>query len=293
MKDQILSHVIAYDGVSFAGPKRKIDGFHPRPGQLAPRAEEPSTNNIKRLAWLTPLHSRTESQGLFPILANGQVETFRPNTAQHGDALTLLQSLPDGWSPLVFFDPQYRGVLDKLAYGNEGARQRGRFNLPAMSSDYIDSCCREIARVLMPSGYLMRWSDTFHLCEADHLRITEVKCVDLIAWDSLILAMGYRSRRRGDYLLVLQKPPIIAKTWRDHGIPNRWPEKVGRRLHPHAKPIGLIKRLIGAVTTPGDLVVDPAAGGFGVMHAAVELGRDFIGADIAWPREREANCVVL
>jgi site-specific DNA-methyltransferase (adenine-specific) len=50
-------------------------------------------------------------------------------------------------------------------------------------------------------------------------RISELKCVDLIAWDSLRLGNGYRSRRRGDYLLVLQKPPLAAKaTWRDHGM---------------------------------------------------------------------------
>src|SRR5215472_2328533 len=93
--------------------------------------------------------------------------------------------------------------------GNEGARQRGRFNLPAMTGDYIDACCREAARVLKPSGYLLRWTDTFHLCEGDHLRISELKCVDLIAWDSLRLGNGYRSRRRGDYLLVMQKAPLV------------------------------------------------------------------------------------
>jgi hypothetical protein len=47
--------------------------------------------------------------------------------------------------------------------------------------------------VLKASGYLLRWSDTFHLCEGDHLRISELKCVDLIAWDSLRLGNGYRS----------------------------------------------------------------------------------------------------
>jgi hypothetical protein len=45
------------------------------------------------------------------------------DVALRGDALTLLRSLPDGCTPLVFFDPQYRGVLDKLQYGNKG---RGR-----------------------------------------------------------------------------------------------------------------------------------------------------------------------
>ena len=200
-----------------------------------------------------------------------------------GDALTLLRSLPGGCTPLVFFDPQHRGVLDKLQYGNEGARQKGRFTLPAMTTGYIDQCCREAARVLAPSGYLLHWTDTFHLCEGDHRRVADVlKCVDLIAWDNLRAGMGYRTRRRGDYLLVLQKEPLRAKaTWRDRGIPSRWPEKVDRKTHPHAKPAGLIARLIGAITNPGDLVVDPAAGSFVVMHVANSLGRNFAGCDIA------------
>jgi site-specific DNA-methyltransferase (adenine-specific) len=97
---------------------------------------------------------------------------------------------------------------------------------------------------------------------------------------------GYRSRRRGDYLLVLQKKPLAAKsTWRDHSMPSRWVEKVDRRIHPHAKPIGLIKRLIAAVTLPGDLVIDPAAGGFGVLDAALCLGREFVGCDVAYPAD--------
>jgi site-specific DNA-methyltransferase (adenine-specific) len=205
------------------------------------------------------------------------------DVALRGDALALLRSLPDGCTPLVFFDPQHRGVLDHLQYGNEGSRQRGRAKLPAMTGDYIDACCREAIRVLKPSGYLLRWIDTYHLCEADHLRVADVcRCVDLIAWDNLRPGNGYRSRRRGDYLIVLQKPPIHARTWRDHGIPNRWPEKVDRKLHPHIKPIGLIARLIGGTTQPGDMIIDPAAGSFIVMKAAHQLGRQFIGCDLAY-----------
>jgi site-specific DNA-methyltransferase (adenine-specific) len=206
--------------------------------------------------------------------------TWERNTPQCGDALELVRSLPVGTIPLVFFDPQHRGVLDHLKFGNEGSRQRGRHALPAMSKDYIEHVCLESERALKPSGYLMLWVDTFGLCEAHHLRIADViKPVDLIAWDSQRMGMGKRSRRQGDYLLILQKHPISAKTWTDHGIPSRWPEKVDRKIHVHIKPIGLITRLIGAVTAPGDLVVDPAAGSFAVMQ---ELGRNFIGCDLAY-----------
>jgi Endodeoxyribonuclease RusA len=76
------------------------------------------------------------------------VPRWKRNVAQGGDALDLLTSLPDACAALAFFDPQHRGVLDKLAFGNEGARQRERRALPAMGEDYIDACCREIARVI-------------------------------------------------------------------------------------------------------------------------------------------------
>jgi site-specific DNA-methyltransferase (adenine-specific) len=183
-----------------------------------------------------------------------------------------------------------------MDYGNEGARQTERCALPQMSDAYIDECLREIARVLVPSGYTMLWADTFNICEAHHLRVADILFrVGLAAWDSLRMGMGYRFRSQGDYLLALQKKPLVAKaTWRDHSIPSRWPEKIDfkrypRKLFPHAKPIEFIKRLIAANTKHGDdVVVDPAAGSFTVMHAALELGRDFLGCDITYVNESVA-----
>src|SRR5689334_22318220 len=110
---------------------------------------------------------------------------YRRNTPQHGDALQLLRWLPDRCSPLGFFDPEHRDNLDKLKYGNEGARQRSRCLLPQMTSAYIEQCCRESVRVLRPSGYLMVWQNAFGVCEGWHRRLDDVlKCVDLIAWNN-------------------------------------------------------------------------------------------------------------
>jgi len=40
--------------------------------------------------------------------------------------------------------------------------------------------------------------------------------------------------------------------------------------------------LVAATTEVGDLVVDLAAGSFVVMQAAHQLGREFIGCDLAY-----------
>jgi site-specific DNA-methyltransferase (adenine-specific) len=221
----------------------------------------------------------------FPRHSADPHKHYQYDIAQRGDARELLQSLEEHCTRLGFFDPQRRDNLDKLKYGNEGARQQERYLLPQMSSDYIEQCCREMARVLTPSGYLMLWQNAFGVCEGWHQRLADVlKCVDLVAWDNQRLGMGYRARRRGDYLVVLQKLPLKGRaTWRTTPtIPDRWIEKIDRKLHPHIKPIGLISALIETITEPSELVVDPAAGSFVVMHAARQLGREFIGCDIAY-----------
>ena len=52
------------------------------------------------------------------------------------------------------------------------------------------------------------------------------------------------------------------------------------KRHAHQKPVGLQAALIEAVTEPGDLVVDPAAGSFSVMESALSVGRNFLGGDL-------------
>jgi hypothetical protein len=115
-----------------------------------------------------------------------RVQQFEFDVAQCGDALELLQSLPDCSAAVVVFDPQHRSNLDALKYGNEGARQIERCRLPQMTDEYIDLCSGEIARVLRPSGYLFLWSDVYRLCEGYHLRHKKtLPGVDLIAWDDM------------------------------------------------------------------------------------------------------------
>ena len=200
------------------------------------------------------------------------------------DGIVLLKSIEDASLKAVFFDPQYRGVLDKLSYGNEG-KQRGkaRSSLTQMSFDTIREFFKEIDRVLMPNGYLFLWVDKFHLVEGVKSwfdDIEDIEPVDMITWNKQKIGMGYRTRRKSEYLVILQKAPRKAKsTWTIHNIPDVWDEKV-EKIHPHSKPIELQKQLILAVTEEGDFVCDPASGGYSVFEACKQTKRNFIGGDI-------------
>lgn len=206
------------------------------------------------------------------------------NDRMRMDGLDLLRSLPPGCVPIAFFDPQYRGILDKMSYGNEGeSRSRARTELLQMSEQTIARFIRLINAALIPTGHLFLWIDKFHLCTgfADWLDGTELEVVDMLTWHKGRIGMGYRTRRTSEHLIVLQRAPKRAKgVWTAHDIPDVWTEKVSRNGHTHTKPVKLQARLIEAVSNPGEVVLDPAAGSFSVMQACEEAGRKFLGCDI-------------
>lgn len=199
------------------------------------------------------------------------------------DGLNLLKNIHESKIKACFFDPQYRGVLDQLNYGNEGiSRCQDRSKLSQMTVEDIIKFIQEIDRILIPTGHLFLWVDKYHLCSdvTNWLKETDLNIVDLIVWDKGKLGMGYRSRRKSEYCLILQKSPKRAKDiWKVHNIPDVWYEKV-KKIHPHSKPIELQKVLIEAVTDIEDVIVDPAAGGFSVLEACELCNRNFLGGDL-------------
>ena len=111
----------------------------------------------------------------------------------------------------------------------------------------------------------------------------------MITWNKQKIGMGYRTRRKSEFLLILQKKPILAKsTWSLHNIPDVWDEKVTKN-HTHAKPIELQKQLILATSKDGDFVCDPASGGYSVYNACMETHRNFIGGDIEFGEELDED----
>jgi len=206
------------------------------------------------------------------------------NTRIQMEGLAFLSCLEDHLAHVCFFDPQYRGVLDKLHYGNEG-KSRGiqRSALNQMSEEEIKWFLEDIDRVLKPSGHLFLWIDKFHLCEGvtNWLQKTQLQIVDMITWDKGKFGMGYRTRRQCEYLLILQKSPKRVKgIWTVHNIPDIWSEKISHKIHTHQKPLKLQVRLLEAVTQKGDIVIDPASGSFSVLESCLHTQRFFLGCDL-------------
>ena len=210
--------------------------------------------------------------------------TLKPNTRLKMDGLDFLSMLPHGTIPVAFLDPQYRGVLEKLSYGNEGKdRGKRRCALDQMTDAIIGRFLRGIDRALIPSGHVFLWVDKFHLCQGvlPWLDGTSLDIVDLVTWDKGTFGMGYRTRRRAEYCVVLQKQPRKAKgVWKIHNIPDVIQERVSQRDHPHAKPVDLQGELMAAVSHEGDFVIDPAAGSFSVLQSARNRRRTFLGCDL-------------
>jgi site-specific DNA-methyltransferase (adenine-specific) len=207
------------------------------------------------------------------------------NARQKMDGVELLERIPRAVIDLAWLDPQYRGVLDKLAFGNEGERQGDRSKLPQQSDSDIAFMVEEIARVLRPSAHLMLWTDKFSIASAHYQRwlrhARKLSVVDLIAWNKLRPGMGRRARCVTEYLVVLQKEPVRAKDhWSDHSLRDSWSESTDRTIHAHCKPYVLTERLIRATTHIGDTVLDPCAGGYGVLEACLASGRNFVGSDL-------------
>ena len=239
------------------------------------------------------IHQSTDSAFKATVFSNKR-EVQAPNIKLAGglrfnkrlkmDGLEFLSKLPKEKIPVAFFDPQYRGVLDKLDYGNEGEKRgKARSSLPQMDEKLIGRFVKAIDTVLIPSGHLFLWMDKFHLCTGfqNWLKGTSLDVVDMLTWNKGRMGMGYRTRRMCEYVIVLQKLPRRAKgVWKLHNIPDVYTEEVQRKGYIHRKPVKLQGQLIETVSNEGDIVIDPASGSFSVMESCKLHGRNFLGCDI-------------
>ncbi|KLL03604.1 MAG: adenine-specific DNA methylase [Mycoplasmataceae bacterium CE_OT135] len=156
----------------------------------------------------------------------------------------------------------------------------------------IQEFLNEIGRILQPNGFCLLWIAKKKVLNAPPVNLPrQLKVVDFLIWDkSPGLLLGSWFRNQAEFAYLVQKEPFSSKDFKDRSFGNVYQEKpkvILLRVHPHEKPVGLNKRLIEAVTEEGDLVVDPCAGGFGVLRICQATNREFLGSDLNYYQIRE------
>lgn len=235
-------------------------------------------------------------------------ENFR---LYHGDALELLQKMPDASVDMVFADPPYylsNGGFTvhsgKMVSVNKGTWDKSNGLLSDL--DFFESWISEIRRVLKPHGTI--WiSGTYHsiyLC-GYALQKYEYKILNDITWfkpnaapnlscryftashETLLWAkpnhkgkhtFNYSAMRNGHWPQDKLKAPNkqMRSVW-SIGTPLSWEKKHGK--HPTQKPYALLERIVLSSTNEGDLILDPFTGSSTTGVAALKNNRTFIGFD--------------
>lgn len=245
------------------------------------------------------------------IKAENTIEEFSNNNGRiiHGDALEVLQQIPDESIDLIFVDPPY----------NIGKNFAGRKDKWKTDKDYLDWCYQWIdlcIQKVKPNGSLYLMTSTQFMPYFDLYVRDKVTILSRIVWsydssgvqaknyfgsmyepilycvknmnnytfnsdDILVEAKTGAKRKLIDYR---KDPPQPYKTEKVPG--NVWDfARVRYRMeeyenHPTQKPISLLERIIKASSNEGDVVLDPFCGTFTTCFVAQQLKRRFIGIEI-------------
>lgn len=189
-----------------------------------------------------------------------------------GDASHVIRQLPSSSVDLIVTDPPYG---DNAAYGPKRVRIAGNEH-PLLGLAVVSSAFR----------VLKRNASAYMFCSMPHLdfvreffsRYTRYRLRDVIIWDKVSMNAGTSFRKQYECVLVLEKG---RPRYRDTKMLNLLSvRRVRSRAHPHAKPVGLIKRLIRHSSDEGQVVLDPFLGTGATAVAARELGRRFVGIEL-------------
>lgn len=245
------------------------------------------------------------------IKAENTIEEFSNNNGRiiHGDALEVLQQIPDESIDLIFVDPPY----------NIGKNFAGRKDKWKTDKDYLDWCYQWIdlcIQKVKPNGTLYLMTSTQFMPYFDLYVRDKVTILSRIVWSydssgvqaknyfgSMYEPILYCVKNKNNYtfnsddILVEAKtgakrklidyrkdPPQPYKTEKVPG--NVWYfARVRYRMeeyenHPTQKPIRLLERIIKASSNEGDVVLDPFCGTFTTCFVAQQLKRRFIGIEI-------------
>jgi site-specific DNA-methyltransferase (adenine-specific) len=226
-----------------------------------------------------------------------------------GDALEVLQHIPNESVDLIFVDPPY----------NIGKNFAGKKDKWKTDQEYLDWCYQWIDLCISkvkPNGSLYLMTSTQFMPYFDLYVRNKVTILSRIVWSydssgvqaknyfgSMYEPILYCVKDKNEYTFNSDDILVEAKTgskrklidyrknppqpYNTEKVPgNVWDfARVRYRMeeyenHPTQKPIALLERIIKASSNPGDVVLDPFSGTFTTCFVAQQLNRHFIGIEI-------------
>lgn len=210
-------------------------------------------------------------------------------TVIHGDALQVMESMPDASIDAVVMDPPYcsGGVSEANRSAAKGQGLRGssisRFgwfvgdNMGTAGLIFLlRSVAVESIRLLRGSGSMLVFCDWRMVPNlAPAIESAGFRYQNMVIWDKGSMGLGTGFRVQHEVILHFTAG---SPKYYDKSISNvlRCSRVVKNKEHQTEKPVNLIEQLIRVVCPPGGMVLDPFCGSGTTGIAAKNLGRNCI-----------------
>ena len=177
---------------------------------------------------------------------------MKPYTLHLGDCHEFIKTLPDASADLIFTDPLYERIDDYVWLEQEAAKK------------------------LKPNGNILAFVNAKWLTRV--LRALETELPVLSAVQNTSGGMNGKVIAK-TYHLVWMGSGVIPNYVADGFIASPW-----SAAHSHnfkwTKNPKYIGHILAGFTNPGDLVVDPFAGGCSIAEITLQMGRRYWGSEI-------------
>lgn len=214
-----------------------------------------------------------------------------------GDALTMMQKMPDHCLDLIVTSPPYN-LKNSTGNGMKDGRGGKWSNARLINGyshhddcmpheEYVSwqrDCLKEMFRLIKDDGaifYNHKWRVQGGLLQDRHDIVGDFPVRQIIIWQrkgGINFNKGYFLPTYEVIYLICKPDFILAKGANSYGDIWEFMQEQ-KNEHPAPFPVALIERIISS--THAKLVLDPFMGSGTTAVAAKKLGRDFIGIEIS------------
>ena len=203
-------------------------------------------------------------------------------TLYHGDCREVLASLDDQSVTAVLTDPPYTERTHGMAKTNKGKGHDVKaVDFAAITDDDLSAVLDECGRV--SCGWVIATLAYQHAFAFDVTPPAGLRCLRVGVWVKTNPMPQISADRPGqgwEAIAYMHRADTTPR-WNGGGRHGNYvlPVKQGEG-HPTSKPLAMVADWVEKFTLPGDLVLDPFAGGGTTLRAAADLGRKAIGVEL-------------